>query len=286
MVSSTTMLVDSFQGGSMFITSSTKSLSIISNTANSVTVRNNTAALIQIINNVHIRLYDDDDMDNTSPTNAGSSLNGDYNEDVPAPDTSLLTDNSSNPLNNVFAPAYIVPRYDLGNSDSDVVFNYSPQWSQINSFLRLFFQNITYEAQTDFWTIYILGAYQPPTYSQSSPPFVIDGDPLRYQCGGGLICTTYGTANASSKEPTPTTPIMRRNDGTGAMVFAEVGRPREYSADYLTRPISRAYTLVHEVGHLFRGLHADGDLMSATPNRTVGTFSPTSLDVIRKTEHP
>jgi hypothetical protein len=285
----TPLTVNAFSNGQMVITPVLRSLTITSNTATSVTVTNNGPGSIAIANATHFRLYDDDDMDNLSPTNAGSALNGDEGEDVVAPDTSLLTDNSSNPANNVFAPAYIVPRYDLGSGDSDVVFNPRPNWDQISPFLSLFFQNLTYEARSDFWTIYLLGAYQPPTYSQSSPTstqFVIDGDPLRYQCGGGLICTTYGAANATSSEPPATSTIIRRNDGTGVMVFAEVGRPNEYAADYLSRPVSRAYTLVHEVGHLFRGVHSDGDLMAPTLSRTVGRFSDTSLDVIRKTEHP
>jgi hypothetical protein len=149
-----------------------------------------------------------------------------------------------------------------------------------------FFQNIATEADVNFWTIYILGGYQPPRYDiHGSFTLIRDGDPKIFSTTNE-IATVYGASNAGSVEQTPTTPFVRRNLGQGAILFMEVGRPTEYPTDYRNRPIARAYTVAHEVGHLFRGVHADGDLMAPTTSRTIGTFSAISLSIIRKTEHP
>lgn len=50
-------------------------------------------------------------------------------------------------------------------------------------------------------------------------------------------------------------------NGWGAIILLEVGRAREYPNNYSNRPISRAWTGAHEVGHLFSGQHSDLGIM-------------------------
>jgi hypothetical protein len=280
-----------FENGRLVIYPGTqfeKSLPVISasggstaNTASSVSV-NNTGTIFQISGGDQFVLFDDDNMDDSM-----GSLNGDETEDVPVPDTSLLTDNSSDPATNLFAPAYIVPQYDLANSQPNLPFVESPTYGDLTTILTSssYFQNVGTEANSEFWTIYLAGGYQPPRYAFGSTTFIRDGDPLILTLSGD-IATIYGATNSSSTEPPATPTIVRQNDATGSIMFAEVGRSNEYPSGYGSRPVSRAYTTVHEVGHLFRGVHADQGLMRPTADRTSGVFSDTSLSVIRQTVHP
>ncbi len=224
----------------------------------------------------------DDDMDDEDV----GSLNGDENDGVVEPDTSLLTDNSSDPTDNVFVPAYILPRYDLAGSHSRIPFMANPTYTDLVDELNSsYFQKLATEASSDFWTIYLLGGYQPPTYDLVNPTLVRNGDPIIYSMTGE-IATIYGASNSGSTEQTPTMPFTRNNIGQGAILFEEVGRPIEYPIGYGLRPITRAYTTVHEVGHLFRGVHVDGGVMAPSSTRTIGTFSDISLSIIRGTTHP
>jgi hypothetical protein len=277
-----TPLVISYAGGNLFLTPVLTSLTVISNTTKSIKVKNNGTAIVSVLKDTNFRLYDDDDMDDEDASN----LNGDEGDAFREPDLSLLS-NSDLPSTNVFAPAYIRPVCCLSGSHERVPYFASPTNDEMILLLNsTFFQNIATEADVNFWTIYILGGYQPPRYDiHGSFTLIRDGDPKIFSTTNE-IATVYGASNAGSVEQTPTTPFVRRNLGQGAILFMEVGRPTEYPTDYRNRPIARAYTVAHEVGHLFRGVHADGDLMAPTTSRTIGTFSAISLSIIRKTEHP
>jgi len=158
----------------MFITSSTKSLSIISNTANSVTVRNNTAAPIQILDNVHIRLYDDDNYNAI-----GTTLDGDENEPISRPSGF----NSSGPLRylsdaaiatsgtysdgtpiNILAKAYVLPEYgwaenvmSFGNSVPP--FRTNVDFADVGLYENIY-QNSAFSERDEFWIGYFLISYQ------------------------------------------------------------------------------------------------------------------------------
>ncbi len=274
-----------FSNGSLFITPTLNSLTVVSNTATSLEVKNNSRRRISIEDATFFRLYDDDDMNDDAPPvfGGGKIVDGDEGDDVPEPDMSLLQD-SDLPANNVFAPAYIRPECCLTGSRENVPFVANIQavdFGGLDPYLsQPYFNNFGTEASEDFWTIYLLGGYQPKEFTLSSngTRFDTDGDPKTVH--NGLIDTSYAAANASN------VPGSRFNDGYGAVIYIEVGRPTEYPNDYLGRPVSVAHTTAHEVGHLFKGIHNDGGLMGITASRQTGTFSDISLSIIRGTTHP
>ena len=274
--SGTPLVVNAFSGGSMSISPSLDSLTITANTVNSVNVINNSRTIIGITVGTHLRLYDDDDMYDRG------ILDGDEGQSAPEPDLSLMSD-SDNPATNVFAPAYIRPQCCLPGSHDKVPFvlNISgPMFRDLDPLLSPpYFNNFATQESPVFWTIYLLGGYQDQTYQGVYPNGRDrDGDPLTYH--NGIIDTTYGATNCS------TTQSARTHDGYGSIIYAEVGRANEYPTGFSSRPVSRAFTTAHEVGHLFQGVHEDHGLMDPTATRTSGIFSDISLSLIRQTTFP
>ncbi len=265
--------VNRFENGRLVI--GNRSLSVIAATA---TEDANTASTVTIFNNMGsfnisagdpFTLYDDDDFND----NDGVSLDGDDTEDIPEPDTSMLRSNdvacSSSATGavtqdcNAFVTAYVTPKYDLSGSNENIAFmlnhnisthptNDPVPTSEIRSFFD--FDNVATEASADFWTVYILGAYQ---YDKRA-----DSDPYVEGGVGGVTDSLGGT-------------------GQGAILYNETGRGVEYVTGYQSRPVSRAHTMTHEVGHIFDGRHDDGGLMAPSLIRTIGTFSDTTLNKIR-----
>jgi len=219
-------------------------------------------------------LYDDDDFND----NDGAVLDGDSgsNEDVSEPDIGLLTSDDVPCLNvfdanncNVFVSAYIRPVFDLSGSHENIPFYSNVSSTSLASIRTSYFQNRAWQASTDFWTIYLLGAYQ---FEKSR-----DGDP-EYE--GSIFGFKDGPGT---------------NDGEGATIFNEVGRPTEYEhlntinpIDWRLRPINRRFTIAHEVGHLFGGEHDDynpgttnAGVMEDSLSRTSPLFTDTTINKIR-----
>ena len=69
-------------------------------------------------------------------------------------------------------------------------------------------------------------------------------------------------------------------NGQGLLIFSETTRMAEI-LNFAGRPVGRDYTLVHEIGHLFYGLHGDGGVMS-----DMGTdYHPTTIRRMRGIVH-
>lgn len=192
-------------------------------------------------------LVDDDDFN----LDDGANPDGDQGEDPPAPDLSLIQ-NSDDPASNVFAPAYVRPVYDLpGEGAVSFVLNEPGYGSMLLPTYN--FNAIGSEADSNFWTIYLIGAYQ--------PAIAEDGD--------GENNVFLGIVDS------------RLGDGQGANVFFESLK------EVGTGPfISNAATTAHEVGHLFTGDHTDLGLMSQSGSRISLSFSDVTLDRIRSLVHP
>ena len=231
------------------------------NTADTVTIRVYSAFNITTAST--FVLYDDDDMDD----NDVGVLKGDEGDDVPMPDKRRLTENSDDPSLNVLVPAYIRPVYDIGDNNNSVPFSANVENQDVTNLFNGYFNQSSTHNNTDFWTVYSLGGYQ---YSTAR-----DGDPRAF-FSNGSIQTVYGISDVPERART----------GRGLVLFTEEGRDTEYPTGWTDPPISRAYTVAHEVGHLFGCIHADGGLMAETAVRTSGAFDPVCLVQIRTAPNP
>lgn len=166
-----TMENNRFQNGRMEVTTggTTTAYKIASSSRNSLLVSANlTDALIGST----VKLFDDDDMNANDP----ARLDGDNGEDVPAPDLGWLQD-VDHFTDNSLAIAYIRPTYDLGGNETNLPFYSNGPKADLaaeestNAELEIMtnFDNEATRDDPEFWTGYILGAYQP--YYQG------DGDP-------------------------------------------------------------------------------------------------------------
>jgi hypothetical protein len=201
----------------------------------------------------HFTIVDDDDFNDDD----GSQLDGDIDEDVPAPHLDLVLE-SDKSTENVFAPAYVRPTYDLSNDTPEVPFvlNFEGDAKNPTDTAHYKFDNQKTEKDPAFWTVYLLGAYQ----------YTTDED------GDGDRITTWGSSDGSL---------------LGASVFLEVGRPLE-TLRYKDNPsVNPAATTAHELGHSFQRDHStDGSLMCSPRYRKNTSFSDETLNNIRNAMYP
>lgn len=195
------------------------------------------------------RLVDDDDFNDDD----GAVKDGDQGEDIPSPDLSLIQD-SDDPAQNVFAPAYVRPIYDIGDSNDNAgfVLNTPGAGTPADLISTYDFDSEGTHNNSEFWTVYLLGAYQ---YAIAA-----DGD------GEGNV--TFGAADG-------------RFGARGASVFFEglsEGTPTTY--------FNNAATTAHEIGHLFSGDHFDGGLMEQSGTRASLAFTEITLNFIRSITNP
>ena len=195
-------------------------------------------------------LVDDDDFNSDD----GVAFDGDAGENVTAPDTSLIQDSDNAGLN-VFAPAYVRPVYDIGDSNDLVPFVLNVARNTAAALIATYdFDTVGTEADPAFWTVYLLGSYQNVRASDNDP------------AGEGAILGIVDDIN-----------------GRGASVFNEVLRAGEIA---ITGVVNNAATTAHEIGHLFNGLHGDLGLMAQSSTRTTTDFSDVTLASIRNLSHP
>ena len=196
--------------------------------------------------------------------NLNGQKDGDQTFDVPLPDLSHLqaADQSGT---NWFAAAFIrpmelpghenVPFYLQGTDDPSDMFcrqRVTPCPANDSSF-----DNVATEASPTYWTVYLLGAYQ--------PGLKVDADPE----------TEDPVYLGWSDDP---------NDGPvlGSAVYAETIRDEGQGLGGVCEGAGAA---VHEVAHLFGAMHSTG-IMAANCVDGSTSFSPQSLGAIRSALHP
>ena len=238
-----------FAGG--ILTSGGKTFRVSSNTQGpglKATVTNGAMAAVPVVG--PFKMVDDDDFNG----NDGTGQDGDAGEDVSPPDISKMQDDDD-PAKNVYAYAYIRPTYDIGDTNNAVPFvlNTPDGADEKSALLGTYdFDAVALEADDDFWTVYLLAAYQMQTEE--------DGD-----LGGNS--TTFGQ--------------VEELNGQGASVFLEAIHESNGPA------CSAPHVSTHEVGHLFKGMHTDGDLMSGGGCNVLPlTFHDLSLERMRNLLHP
>ena len=107
-----------------------------------------------------------------------------------------------------------------------------------------FFNNRATAADSTFWTVYLLGAYQRTIPKDSDP------DRSRQQI--------------FEFENKPTLGISDSLNGEGAAIFKETVADKNRSLVPGSILCNEAWVVAHEIGHLFGGVHGDGGIMSTT----------------------
>jgi hypothetical protein len=202
-------------------------------------------------------LVDDDDFNGDD----GTAYDGDENENLFAPQLSYLNDSMDNGIcdgsdRNVFGAAYICPVFDIGDNNDFVPFVVNTASDSASKIATYDFDEMAHEADPDFWSIYVLGAYQ----GDLSTDF--DNE------DGGILGSVDDI------------------NGVGASIFLEPISDGERSTGVLWLGCSTPVVLAHEIGHLFGGQHKQGGLMG-TPCKTIVTeFSDATINTIRTIGHP
>lgn len=240
-----------FEGGTFTVTASGRSTAygVVSNTANAagndkLTVR---GAVPAAAVGQRYKLVDDDDAHGFGDGAA-----------VPFPDTGRLA--------TCFAPAYVLPVFDLSNPRPVVPSVLNTTGSGAADLLPLYrFDNAGSEKLVTYWTVYVLGAVQGPVGEDGDPDDVnLDGWPD--EAGGYAL----GAVDAIG--------------GVGAVIYLEglneiAGGRRVATSG---RGTGEQDLVAHKVAHLFGAEHVDGGLMALQSN----VFSPLSLRKIRQALHP
>ncbi len=181
-------------------------------------------------------------------------MHGDEGEDVGSPSTDPISDSDSGD-ENIFAYAHVRPTYDIGgNGDVPFVLNSPDEERETQRLIGTYqFENDGTETDRDFWTAYLLGAYQPTTAR--------DGDPNSEVAAVGCVDDI---------------------NGKGISLFSET-HAGEQDGENAHR------TYAHELGHLFFGSHDpehghDGGIMDSPPSDD--RFTDVTLRKIRNIDHP
>lgn len=177
---------------------------------------------------------------------------------IPFPNTGRLV--------TCFAPAYVLPVFDLPNPTPVVPFVLNTPGNSASDLLSLYrFDNIKYEKQETFWVVYILGAIQ-GTVNEDGDPDDSNGDERPDEPGGIAL----GNVDALN--------------GVGAVIYLEGANEAAGGKRMLTNATGTGEQdlVVHKVGHLFGAEHIDGGIMS----RSSTVFSLQSLKKIRQARHP
>jgi hypothetical protein len=218
-----------------------------SNTASSVTIFNNLSTF-NVANGDQFILYDDDDMNNTE---TAGTLHGDDGEDVPMLDRTYLED-SDNPTANHLVPAYMIPKYDVGDNNNSSIFQANVSTDDGIGVRELFdFDQIATEASQEFWTVYLLAGYQ----------YTTDEDD-------------------DSESENETLGVTDIQNGVGSIIFRETGGVKECPTPGIFCDLYE--TQLHELGHLLNANHNEGGLMDDFSLN----FSDQSLLAIRMSTHP
>lgn len=177
-------------------------------------------------------------------------------------------EDSDDPALNRLAQGYIRPIYDVGDNNQSTIF-FSNVAAQTNNAIRdLYdFDQLSTEAQIDFWTIYLLSGYQ---YTVGR-----DEDPE--------VEFTNSVVGVADGEPDGTG-IFR---GQGVVVFLEANGPKECPASGNQPPLPAEYcnissTKLHEIGHQMGADHGEGGVMDDLTT----FFSNISLAIIRSRDYP
>lgn len=250
--------VNRFEGGRLFVNGSSLTVTcdltmgIDCNTGNTVRVQNTGFTTITIPPNASFTLYDDDDMDNED----GENFNGDEGDDVQTLPRTYLED-SDNPTLNHLVPAYIIPKYDIGDNNNSVPFVLNVSAPLNSAVIALYDLDHNATEDSSFWTQYILSGYQYTTSRDEDPESEAPN-------------TIFGASDSEFN--------------IGSIVFMETNGIKECSfplVDYQDIVCDINATKIHEIGHTLGADHLEGGVMDDESL----LFSDISLRAIRVKIH-
>jgi hypothetical protein len=203
-------------------------------------------------------LVDDDDHNNDDSI---LQLDGDEGENVRMPDLSAMADAVDDGVCNgsglnPFGAAYVCPAFDVGD-DNDYV-TYIPNSPTPPAVIATYdFDAIGTEQDPFFWTVYVIGAYQP------EPERDVDPGTERFTLGR-----------------------VDEINGLGASIFLESIADGERTRGTFVLGCSDALTVVHEIGHLLNGRHPEGGLMASPCDSVSIALAAKTIVSIRSLIHP
>lgn len=181
---------------------------------------------------------------------------------LPTMDMSLMVE--------AYEPAYILPIWDssvVPNATKEIPFMLhmkSDQTPYLRQVIRKGFDGWVYHDEPDFWLVYLLHAYQGKLDE--------DGD------GEAGVSGLSGIADSVSCDG---------DNGFGAIIYYESGR--ETGRNYASAGVGTGWQLkdvpVHEIAHLFSGIHGDGGMMGYDEVKS-NEFKPVTLHKMRSCKFP
>jgi hypothetical protein len=266
------LATNQYENGRIFI-SGYGDFPVDRNTVNTITVTAplmpvGTPPMMNVLVGRTFTLVDDDDV------NDRGIKDGDNGQTVPLPDLSWLDPRCDDERSNKFKPAYICPTF-LPTPPTPAPFvQYLP--GKTIPEIRSLFTNSRYiqHNRDDFWTVYLLGAYQGRPDESNDPD-------------RGRPFNSYGISDG-------TTPS---GIGQGSLVFMEllsnheldslsirIGTPPTFIIDIRE---AKKLVPVHELGHLLGGDHRDNGIMAEGLDGLANpVFSPQTVARMRRAKRP
>jgi hypothetical protein len=250
-------LANSFEKGKLTINGT--SYDVLSNTADSALFDSVTVSgkLPQTLVNAKFTLSDDDKVQHPNFEDGKELWN---------PNISNRTGPYRNGVDQRFMPAYIVGDFGtLKNPCPNPPFAVNVKADTSVSYKSHYrFDNIATHDSKDFWTVYVLGAFQATSWEDGDPNAEGEG-----QAGSGKSGITAGIID---------------DDGIGATIFL-AGVIEKIKGDHGIITVAgrgEQDAVVHEIGHLFNAQHEQGKLMDQKDL----VFSRRSIKAIRDAKNP